>query len=106
MKEKIIVALFMVGTLAATFTMNQKLNISLLPGDGIAQEISEEEEAEDAVAVVAVEENQVELGLVDLNLNQIRVRVKVLVVVEVALVILEVVNQKLTGIKIRKLEAL
>tara|TARA_R100000455_G_C6238448_1_gene98042 strand:- start:411 stop:713 length:303 start_codon:yes stop_codon:yes gene_type:complete len=26
MKEKIIVALFMVGTLAATFTMNQKLN--------------------------------------------------------------------------------
>ena len=27
MKEKIIVALFMVGTLAATFTMNQKLNL-------------------------------------------------------------------------------
>ena len=40
------------------------------------------------------------------KVREAMVKAKVLVAVEVALVILEVVNQKLTGIKTRKLDVL
>ena len=84
-----------------------------------------EEVVEDAVAVVAVEENQEDKEAEDqekekekvgqeeghqvLEVVKVRaalVKAKVLVAVEVALIILEVVNQKLTGIKTRKLNVL